>query len=90
MNRTMPVDLSVKRVPDDVAERLRERAKLNHRSLQGELRAILEAAAMGVSGPSPSGRPQKTLDELHEKLAAFGMSTPSESTQWIRQDRDSR
>lgn len=87
----MPVDLSVKHVPDEVAEKLRERAKLNHRSLQGELRAILEAAAVGRgSETSPSGRPQKTLDELHEKLAALGMSTPSESTQWIRQDRDSR
>jgi plasmid stability protein len=38
----MPVSLSIKNVPEDLAERLRERAKRNHRSLQGELLAILE------------------------------------------------
>ena len=31
----MPVSLSIKNVPDDLAQRLRERAKRNHRSLQG-------------------------------------------------------
>lgn len=37
-------NLSVKDVPDDVAERLRQRAARNHRSLQGELMAIIEQA----------------------------------------------
>ncbi len=32
----MPVTLSIKNVPDDVAQRLREIAAANHRSLQGE------------------------------------------------------
>lgn len=41
----MPVNLSVKNVPDPLAAKLRERAERNHRSLQGELMAILEAAA---------------------------------------------
>jgi plasmid stability protein len=41
----MPVNLSVKNVPDTLAERLRQRARRNHRSLQGEMVAILEAAA---------------------------------------------
>lgn len=41
----MPVDFSVKRVPDAVARRLRERATRHHRSLQRELLCILEAAA---------------------------------------------
>ncbi len=41
----MPVNLSVKNVPDALAARLRARAERNHRSLQGELMAILEAAA---------------------------------------------
>lgn len=40
----MPVSLSIKNVPDDLAERLRQRAKRHHRSLQGELMAILEEA----------------------------------------------
>jgi plasmid stability protein len=41
----MPVNLSIKNVPDVLAERLRERAARAHRSLQGELKAILEEAA---------------------------------------------
>ena len=39
------VNLSIKGVPDDLAERLRQRAARNHRSLQGELMAIIEQAA---------------------------------------------
>ena len=38
-------NLSIKDVPDDLAERLRQRAARNHRSLQGELMAIIEQAA---------------------------------------------
>ena len=39
------MNLSVKNVPEALAAKLRERAERNHRSLQGELMAILEAAA---------------------------------------------
>lgn len=40
-------NLSVKDVPEAWAEALRQRAARNHRSLQGELMAILEGAVMG-------------------------------------------
>jgi hypothetical protein len=40
----MPVSLSIKNVPDELAEALRERAKRSHRSVQGELMAIVEEA----------------------------------------------
>ena len=40
----MPVSLSIKAVPDALVERLRHRAAGNHRSLQRELMAIVEAA----------------------------------------------
>ncbi|MCX7891048.1 MAG: Arc family DNA-binding protein [Burkholderiales bacterium] len=42
---------TVKAVPDRLARRLRERAAAHHRSLQGELMAILEAAA-GAETPA--------------------------------------
>jgi len=48
----MPVTFSIKNVPDGLAEALRERARQNHRSLQGELMAILAAAA---APPVPAG-----------------------------------
>jgi plasmid stability protein len=41
----MHVNLSIKSVPAALAERLRQRAARNHRSLQGELMAIIEHAA---------------------------------------------
>ena len=41
----MSLSLSIKDVPDAIAERLRQRAARNHRSLQGELMAIIEQAA---------------------------------------------
>ena len=45
----MPVNLSVKNVPESMAAKLRERAERNHRSLQGDLMAILENAAIEPS-----------------------------------------
>lgn len=42
----MAVTLTIKQVPDRVAEKLRLRAAATHRSLQGELMAILEEAVL--------------------------------------------
>ena len=47
----MTVNLSIKNVPDDVAERLRRRAEANHRSLQRELLALVEQAAGATPAP---------------------------------------
>lgn len=77
-NDTMPVTLSIKNVPDKLADRLRKRAASHHRSLQGELMAILEEAA----------QPTITIDELAEKVRALGLRTPSESVAMIRAVRD--
>ena len=77
----MPVNLSIRDVPDEWAEKLRERAKRNHRSQQGELIAILEQALK-------PGR--KTLYEASEIIRDMNFRTPNESTRWIREDRDAR
>ena len=78
----MSVNLSIKQVPDEVAEALRERARLNHRSIQGELLSIVETA---VRRP----RPFKAY-EFAREIEALGLKTASESTRWIRELRDSR
>jgi plasmid stability protein len=75
------VNLSIKGVPEELAQRVRTRARLNHRSLQGELMAMLEAHV--------GARPFRAF-ELLEAARAAGLETPDESTQWIREDRDSR
>jgi Arc-like DNA binding domain len=45
-------NLSIKDVPGQLAEALRQRATRNHRSLQGELMAIIEKAVMETPGAS--------------------------------------
>ena len=79
-NGVMAVTLSIKNVPEKLAERLRQRAARNHRSLQGELMAILENA----------GRPPLSIDELAEKVKALGLKTPADSVEIIRATRDGR
>ena len=67
----MLVTLSIKNVPDHLAERLRWRAARHHRSLQGELLAILEEAAAKDRLLTP--------EELLEQVRAAGLGTPGES-----------
>lgn len=78
----MPVSLSIKNVHEVVLERLRARAKRNHRSLQNELLAIIEAAVMDDH--------EITLDELADYVHRIGLSTPDEGTAIIRELRDTR
>ena len=76
----MPVTLSIKNAPDQVVQRLRARAAQHHRSLQGELLAIIEAAAR-------EERPATAADILTE-TRRLGLHTPSEAAALIRADRD--
>ena len=79
----MPVNLSVKNAPDKVVKRLKARAARHHRSLQGELMAILETAAYEES------RPLTPRDVLAQVRAA-GVSTPASSARIIRAGREGR
>ena len=78
----MSVNLSIKNAPDHLVERLRRRAQRNHRSLQGELMAIIEAAAMAETALSPV--------ELVKEVQRLGLSSPSEAVAMVREDRDGR
>jgi plasmid stability protein len=77
----MSVNLSIKNVPEELAEQLRARAQYHHRSLQGELLAILEAAV--CQAPLP-------LEEAYRQVQKLGLKTKSESVSMIREDRDAR
>ena len=78
----MAVNLSIKNVDEDVVERLRLRAVRNHRSLQGELLAIIEANAYAA----PPRAPTDVLREVRRR----GLRTPREAVKMIRADRDVR
>lgn len=79
---TMPVNLSIKNAPDGVVERLRERAQRHHRSLQGELLAIIEAAVRQDQPATPA--------EILAEIRRIGLKTPAESADMVRADRDAR
>ncbi len=78
----MPVNLSIKNVPDDIVDRLRARAQRHHRSLQGELLAIVEDAV----------RPDRFLTAVEglNEVRRLGFSSPSESFAMSRADRVER
>lgn len=89
----MPVNLSIKNVPDDIAQALRERAARNHRSLQGELLRLLEAAAREPGAARPPEQPSAWAGSLDIEQAAerarrlFPQGTES-SVGYIRSLRD--
>jgi antitoxin FitA len=75
------MDLSIKGVPEEQVKRLRERAKANHRSLQGELRAMIDEAT-GVA------RRRLSIDEIAARVSALGLTRQDEAARLIREDRD--
>ncbi len=78
----VPVNLSIKNVPDEVAAKLRQRAKINHRSLQGELLALLQDSVETAS--------KLSARELLQLVRDTGLRTPREATATIRAIRDAR
>ena len=78
----MPVNLSIKNVPDEIAARLRRRAARSHRSLQGELMAILERAVRDEDRLTPA--------EALQRVRELGIETPEEAAEILRSERDRR
>ena len=80
----MGVNISIKNVPEEKVELLKKRAKSNHRSLQGELMAIIDQAM--VEPP----RKHMTVSEFAAYVRSSGITTKDEAVRMIREDRDSR
>ena len=66
----MGVNLSIKAVPENLAERLRQRAERNHRSLQGELMAIIEMAARPNPYAALQAESLQPLDQMEVRTAS--------------------
>lgn len=90
----MPVNLSVKNVPEALAVKLRERAERNHRSLQGELMAILESAvsdqagranSIGAAYDSAPATPAE--DRLLERLIAIASDRGIDTTKRLTREQ---
>ena len=94
-------NLSIKDVPDSWAEALRQRAARNHRSLQGELMALVEQAVheapafayAGGAGPQAvrqgSKTPEQVIAELRAKYPHPVAGQPL-GVDIVRLERDSR
>jgi plasmid stability protein len=83
-NGTMTVTLSIKNAPVAVVAQLKKRASRHRRSLQGELLALIEAAAReeesGLLGPA----------ELLAAARDAGITSRGSSTSLIRRMREER
>ena len=66
-----------------VVARLKDQARQNHRSLQGEVKAILEEAAQRATR-------DEALAMIDKWQRKWGERVFSDSTQLIREDRDQR
>lgn len=75
----MDLNLSIKKVPQEIVAHIKDRARRNHRSLQGELLAILEETV------SPR---RLSVDEVYRMVTELGLRTGSESVSLVREDRD--
>ena len=73
--------LLVRDLDSKVVARLKEQARQNHRSLQGEVKAILEQAAATATR-------DEALAMIDKWQRRWGDRVFSDSTQLIREDRD--
>ena len=75
------MNLSIKNVPEDLVARLRDRAKQHHRSLQGELLAILEDTLSSTP---------LTVYVAYRRVRQLDFMTGDEVVRMVREDRDAR
>lgn len=93
-------NLSIKNVPEDVVARLRERARANHRSLQGELLALACRAAQASEtavAPNEQSRRESaghsTIEQIvaeHRQRQPQPMADAPSAAELIRRERDAR
>ena len=91
-------NLSIKNVPEHVVEKLRQRASDHHRSLQGELMAIVcGSTAEDMTKNPDSNRVTSSSGWLSIEEVAAELASPRSSSRKvplavdiIRQERDSR
>jgi plasmid stability protein len=94
---SMP-NLSIKNVPPEVVEKLHERAAAHHRSLQGELMALVTravGASAGTTGMESRARQRghKSIEQVaaeHRERVPRPNRKGGRSVDLVRADRDAR
>jgi plasmid stability protein len=75
------MNISIKNVPEEIVASIRARAKRHHRSLQGELLAVLEESLTAR---------RLSSQELFARVKDLGLRTGPDSATFVREDRDAR
>lgn len=70
----MALNLSIKNVPEALADKLRARAEANHRSLQGELMALIESSVRNEDADQATIR--QSAPQLSTPLSAKRIPSP--------------
>jgi plasmid stability protein len=94
-------NLSIKNVPDSLLEKLRERAARHHRSIQGELMALLCAAveppatalALAAEPPKMHRAGTRRIEEIaaeHQNRRKKPLKGGPRAVDLIRSERDAR
>lgn len=91
-------NLSIKNVPEPVVERLRARARRNHRSLQGELQALVTESVRTQTDVADESDdvPESTQVSIEEIAAEHRARWPEpfaqgpSSVESVRAERDAR
>ena len=76
----MGVNFSIKNVSEDLADDLRALAARNHRSVQGELMAMLEDRLRGSR--------KLTLSDVAKRMRELGIHSEGRSVDIVREIRD--
>ena len=76
------MNLSIKNVPEELVKALKERAKANHRSLNGEVLSVLEETTRTTGV-------RKSIRQIGEEARKLELPQISDAAALVRADRDS-
>jgi plasmid stability protein len=88
-------NLTIRNLDDELLEQLKEQAKANERSMEGEVRVLLQAGIKNAAGEKPARRERKIMTAADwavqaAKVRAYmgGQQTPATAVDDIRASRD--
>lgn len=82
--------LTIRKLDDDIYERVRAQARRNERSIEAEARSILDAGSAGAGGDAEARRRDliERLREYQERMLAKHGPSEQDSVALIRAVRD--
>ncbi len=78
------VTVTIKNIPEQIYERIKAQAKINHRSINGEILSILEQA---ISIPPIDVKTTLERTRKIRELTAHYMITDEEMSKWKKEGR---